>query len=167
MTDLRKTIVVNWFYSMALLLFLVAGILIASIGGVPPPGQGPSFEAALLVDIFLTLPVLYWLCFRKRHGAARLLLGGTAVVCSGLWLAGLIVPTSEQRMLPQLSWLRYAGLAIIVGFEVRLAALAFRVMWRPQAKIADLEAQGVPPLVAKLMLLEARFWRWVLSAFRK
>ena len=165
--ELRKAFATNWFYPVAVTLLMLVGFLAASTRGVPPPAQGLSFEVALLADVFVTLPLLYWLCFRKRHGMAKLLLGVTAVVCSGLWLSGLIVPLSEQRVLPQLSWLRFAGLVIIVGFEIRLAALAFRVMWKPQAKVADLEAQGVPPVIAKLMLLEARFWRWVLSAFRK
>ena len=167
MAELRKTFATNWFYPVAFTLLMLVGFLATSTRGLPRPAQGPTFEVALLADVFVTLPMLYWLCFRKRHGMAKLLLGVTAVVCSGLWLSGLIVPLAEQRVLPQLSWFRFVGLVIIVGFEVRLAALALRLMWRPQTKVAELEAQGVPPVVAKLMLLEARFWRWALSALRK
>ena len=167
MANLRRALGANWFYPLAIgLIALVWALDIFSKGRFPSAG-GTSLELAVLADVFVTLPVLYWLCFRKRHGLAKLLLGVTAVVCSGLWLAGQFVPATDQRILPQLSWLRYAGLAIIVGFEVRLAAVAFRMIWRPQTKVADLAAEGVPPVIAKLMLLEARFWRWVLSAFRK
>ena len=167
MADLKESFVSNWFYPVALVLFVLVWALVTTSGAIPQAGHGFSLEVALLADVFLTLPALYWLCFRNRHGKARLFLGLIAVVCSGMWLAGQIVPVAEQRILPQFSWLRYTGLAIIVAFEVRLAALALRVMWKPQASLADLEGQGVPPIVAKLMIAEARFWRWVLSAFRK
>lgn len=167
MAHLSKTIVANWFYPVVLALFLVVGALSASSAGVAQLSQNPRFEMVMLFDVFLTLPALYWLCFHNRHGKGKLLLGLIAVVCSGLWLAGKIVPLASQQVLPQLSWLRYAGLAIVVGFEIRLAAMAVRLMWKPQAKAADLEAQGVPPLVAKLIVLEVRFWRWVFLVFRK
>lgn len=167
MANLRKSLGANWFYPLAVVLIMLAWVIsLVSLERLSS-GAGPGFEIALLADVFVTLPVLYWLCFRKSHSPAKLVLGIIAVVCSGLWLAGYSVPTAEQRILPQLSWLRYAGLAIVIGFEVRLAALVIRMVWRPQVKMADLAAEGVPPLIAKLMLREVRFWKWVGSAFRK
>jgi hypothetical protein len=164
---LKCTLGANWFYPLALGLFAVVWALDVRSQGALGSAGAASLEIAVLVDVFLTLPALYWLCFRKRHGSAKLLLGITAVVCSGLWLAGLLIPAADQQILPHLSWLRYAGLAIIIGFEVRLAWLTIRMVWRPQTKVADLAAEGVPLPLAKLMLLEARFWRWVIAAFRK
>ena len=167
MADFRGSFVSNWFYPVTLVLFVMVWALITMAGDMAQPTLGFHFETALLADVFLTLPALYWLCFRNRSGKAKMLLGLIAVVCSGLWLAGKLVPLSEQSILPQLTWLRYVGFAIIVGFEIRLAAIALKLLFESQTKVADLEAEGVPPIVAKLMLMEARFWRWMLSAFRK
>jgi dolichol kinase len=166
MAHLRKQLAANWFFPVALILFLAVWGVVKSASAL---SQADLFnlESALVADAFLTLPVLYWLCFRGRQSKGKLLLGVIAVICSGLWLAGLIVPPSGQALLPQVAWLRYLGLAVIVMVEVRIAVLAVRLVWQPNAKAADLESHGVPPVIAKLMLLEARFWRWVFSAFRK
>ncbi len=166
MAHLTMQLAANWFFPVALLLFAAVWSLSKTAGALSQ-ADWPQLEAALIADALLTLPALYWLCFRKRHGKGKMFLGVIAVICSSLWLAGLIVPPAEQDLLQRAAWLRYFGLAVIFLIEARIAVLAFRAIWRPETKVADLEAHGVPPIMAKLMLLEARFWRWVFSAFRK
>ena len=131
------------------------------------PGMPPTWEAALLFDMIVTIPFLCWCCYRRSLGLGAMALRIVALQCSGLWLLGWIVPASEQHLLPEMAPLRSIGLAIIVLVEVRLVLILIRTVFKPATKPADLQVQGVPAWVARLMLLEVRFWRWLFGWFKR
>lgn len=70
-------------------------------------------------------------------------------------------------VLPQLAWLRYAGLTVLMLIEVRIMVALFKILFKPGTSSKQLEDIGMPPFLAKLALLEARFWRWVFSIFKR
>src|SRR3546814_2556535 len=76
-----------------------------------------------------------------------------------------LVPVDSQLIIPYLSWLRYAGLAILLLIEIRLALILFKLVFKPDTTESQLQESGMPPLLAKAALLEARFWRWVFGVF--
>lgn len=164
---MRRALTRNWFYPMAgaLLLVLLVALRISSDRITSADYAG--FEKTLVFDAVVSLPLLYWLCFRRSHRAGALVTGMLAIACCGLWLAGWIVPERSQILLPKLSWLRPVVLAGLALVEIRLAVAAFRIIFKPSTKTSDLQDAGIPPLVARLMLAEARFWRWVFSLIRK
>jgi hypothetical protein len=77
------------------------------------------------------------------------------------------VPFESQIFLPQLSWLRYAGLSVLILIEVRIMIALFKILFKSNTDSKQLEDIGMPPLLAKLALLEVRFWRWVFSIFTR
>ncbi len=153
----------NWFWPVAFVLFTVAWSLSASL----PPQDLSGWEMAVLFDALITLPLLFAICYRRKLTRKNLIIRILALQCLGIWLATKIVPIESQTLLPQLSWLRYAGLAVLVLIELRIMVALFKTVFKVDATSKQLEEIGMPPFLAKLALLEARFWRWVFSNFKR
>lgn len=147
----------NWFWPLSVAL-VACFWAIATIPVVP---LTPDFEWAFLFDVLITLPVLFALCYRGTMTRVALGMRIVGLQCAGIWLATKLVPVDSQSILPHLGWLRWAGLTVLLLFEIRLMVAVVKLVWNPSAKQADLEAVGMPPFVAKLAMIEARFWRWV------
>lgn len=127
-----------------------------------PAFMAAGGEAALMIDLCLTAPVLYVLCYARRQPLRVTIIRGLAIACGGLWLASWLIPSSEQVLLPQLAPLRWAGLALVALFELRLIVAAMRVAFSAKGTAADIRAEsGAPTWIATIMLWEARFWRAV------
>lgn len=153
----------NWFWPVALVMVTFAWSLSASL----PPQNLSGWEVAVLFDVLITLPLLFALCYRRTLTRNTLIIRILALQCLGIWLATKIVPVESQILLPQLSWLRYAGLAVLVLIELRIMVVLFKTVFKVDTTSKQLEEIGMPPFLAKLALLEARFWRWVLSFFKR
>lgn len=167
MTNVAGILRRNWYYPLALALFGVVWMVSKTELGRMSASDQRGFEIALLIDVFVTLPLLFWLCFRRQWAMKQLVLGIVATMCGGLWAATWIVPVEDQAILGQIGWVRYVGLGILLVVEIGIMVGLMRIIWKPKTEVRDIEAMGVPPFVAKLMLAEARFWRWVFSKFRK
>lgn len=153
----------NWFWPLAIILVAFATLLSRTV-----PAQAlEGWEIAVLFDVLVTLPVLFALCYRTKLTRGNLVVRILALQCLGIWLATKIVPLDTQVLLPQLSWLRYIGLGVLVLIELRVMAAMFSVIFKSDTQGSDLEKLGMPPLLAKLALLEARFWRRVFSIFKR
>lgn len=125
-------------------------------------------EKAILADLCLTVPTLYVLCYRRRHSALQLGMRALALACLGIWLGSWIIPASDQSVLTQLGPLRVAGLGVLAVIELRLFVAMMRLVFGPEASSDEISrATGAPPFVAKLMLLEARFWNAVWRLIRR
>lgn len=125
-------------------------------------------EAAILADLCLTVPILYVLCYRRRHSAAQLGLRALALACLGIWLGAWIIPESDQSVLTRLGPLRVAGLVVLALIELRLLVAMIRLVFGSEPSSDEISrATGAPPFVAKLMLLEARFWKAVWRLIRR
>jgi peptidoglycan/LPS O-acetylase OafA/YrhL len=153
----------NWFWPVALLLVALAW----SIARMAPPSDLGGWELAVLFDVFITLPLLFVLCYRRKLRRGALVLRIVALQCLGIWLATKIVPAEGQTLLPHLEWLRYAGFAVLLLVELRIMVALFQIIFKPDATTKQLEDIGMLSFVAKLVLLEARFWRWVFGVFKR
>lgn len=148
----------NWFWPLAAVLVAAAWAL-ATISAEP---MSVGFEWAVVFDALVTLPMLYLLCYRASFTTMALVVRVVALQCAGIWLATKLIPVGDQSVLPYLTWFRWAGLAIVTLFEVRLVMAIVKLQLKPTTRQDELEAAGVPPLLAKLAMIEARFWRWIL-----
>ena len=153
----------NWFWPVAFGLIIVAWSLSASL----PSQDINGWEVAVLFDVLITLPLLFALCYRGKLTRKNLIMRIVALQCLGIWLATKIVPVESQRLLLQLSSLRYAGLAVLVMIELRIMVMLVKAVFKAETTSKQLEEIGMPPFLAKLALMEARFWRWVFSLFKR
>jgi hypothetical protein len=153
----------NWFWLVA----LSSGVIVWLLTNTLPPQDLGYWELAVLCDVLVTLPLLFALCYRRTLTSKNLTIRIIALQCLGIWLATKLVPVESQMVLPQLAWLRYAGLAVLVLIEVRIMVALFKILFNPDTGSKQLEDVGMPPFLAKLALLEVRFWRWVFSVFKR
>ncbi len=153
----------NWFWPLAIALLALAWA-IGQFSNIEP---NSSWEYAVVFDVLFTLPILFFLCYRNKNSLKINLLGIVGLQCSGIWLATKIVPIESQNILPYLSWLRIAGLVLLFALEVGVVFALIKIVFRADTSAKEVEQLGVPPFVAKLLLMEARFWRRVFSFFKR
>jgi hypothetical protein len=116
-------------------------------------------EAALLIDLCVTAPFLYILCYAKKQPLRTTIVRSLAIACGGVWIATWLIPVPNQVLLPQLAPLRWIGAAILCLVEVRLMVAAIRTAFSRTGTAEDVAtASGAPLFVARLILWEARFW---------
>jgi hypothetical protein len=129
---------------------------------------GRTAEAVTLFDWMITVPALYFLCYRSTLSVKAMALRLIALACLGVWIASWLVPAAAQEVLPNLSWPRTVGLAALALIELRLLVLALKLAFSDRADAETLtQRTGAPPVLAKLMLLEARFWKAVWTLVRR
>lgn len=147
----------HWFY---LVLPALLGAAL-NFRAAHPWGDQPTFgEAVTLFDWCLFVPFLYVICYRDLPRRA-LVVRAVALMCGGIWVAGKIVPDSAEAILTRWGWLRAVGMVLLVLAEGAALIAAVRIAFGSAPDPRELENKGMPPLLVKLMLAEARFWRWV------
>lgn len=154
----------NWF------LLLLPVVLLGEWGfSRLVPWSDPGFaEAAMLFDLCIFVPLLYALCYRKVLPPRQLLLRTAGLACLGIFIASKLVPAEAQVVLPHLSWARIAGLAVLALIELRLMVELMKLVFACGSTAEDIASRsGMPPWVARLMLLEARFWKAVWKLIRR
>lgn len=148
-------------------------VFLAMVAGVWWLARSSTFmsaggEAALLIDLCLTAPILYILCYARKQPLRVTMVRALAIACGGVWIATWLIPLQNQILLPHLAPLRWIGLGIVCLVEIRLMVAAIRVAFSATGTAEDVvRASGAPPLVAQLMLWEARFWRGVWRVLRR
>lgn len=152
----------HWFYLVLPLLFTTALTFRASYPWQLDPKLG---EAATIFDWCVFVPLIYAVCYRNMPRSA-LALRTLAMVCGGIWIAAKIVPDQAETIMHELGWVRGLGIAVLTIFEGMAFVAAMRILFGDEPDAVALERQGIPPLLVKLMLAEARFWRWVWSRLR-
>ena len=115
-------------------------------------------EAGLLFDLMVLIPCLYWLCYRQR--GRRAVIQAAALACLGIWAALKLVPESERVLLNYVVPLRYVGLAALVWLEVTVVMAIYRSIFKGGSvtEAVSHAPEDMPPWIAKLLALEARFW---------
>jgi hypothetical protein len=125
-------------------------------------------EAAIIADLCFTVPLLFAWCYRHRLPPRQLAVRAAALACLGLWIAGRLIPAADQIILPHLSWARMLGIAILALIELRVFLAVLRLVFSGTTTAEEVSASaGVPRAIARLMLIEARFWRWVWKLLRR
>ncbi len=154
----------HWFL---LLLPILAAAAIGLAATIDWRRDGRMAELALLFDACVSLPVLYFLCYRGTMSGGKMALRLIGLACLGIWLATWLVPDQSESLLTQFGWFRTVGIAFLVIFELRLIVGAIRMAFFGRVTADEMATvSGAPPLIAKMMLLEARFWRWVWRTIR-
>lgn len=153
----------NWFWPLAIALMALAW----AMAQLFPTEPNNLWEYAVVFDVMVTLRILFFICYRNKNSLKVNLIGIVALQCSGIWLATKIVPVESQNILPYLSWLRILGFVFILALEVGVVIALIKIVFRTDTTAKQVEQLGVPPVVAKLLLMEARFWRWVFSVFKQ
>ena len=153
----------HWFY-LLLPLWLAASI---NFHFAHSWQQQPHLgEAVALFDWCLFVPALYALYYRKSPARGAIAIRVLALMCGGIWMAGQMVPDPAETLLRDWAWLRAIGTVAVVLIEGVALVAAVRIAFSGTADPQALVDTGIPPLLARMMLAEARFWRWVLSRLR-
>lgn len=165
MIQIRSTFANHWF--ILLVPVLLAGALLMSTT-VDWQREGSTAEAVLLFDACVTLPLLYWLCYRGKKAPKQLAIRMAALACLGVALAGWLVPAAHHDLIARVAWLRWLGLAVLALIEIRVVLLTVRLLFTSDVRPEKLAAEANVPLIfARLMALEARFWKAVWKLIRR
>ncbi|GGC24155.1 hypothetical protein GCM10011371_09800 [Novosphingobium marinum] len=147
----------NWFYAL-LPLWLIASLGFRSTH--PWASQPQLGEAITLFDWCIFIPLTFAICYRGMSRRA-LFLRVLALICGGIWLAGKLVPADAQNLLQTMGAMRWLGLSVVLLFEVAAIVAMLRIVFGATPDPRALTDQGIPPIVARLMIAEAKFWRWL------
>jgi hypothetical protein len=154
----------NWFLPLLALLLAIEFAFARSIDWSQP--RVP--EAAMLFDLCLFLPALHFLCYRRKLAWKPLLVRTAALALLGIYVASKLIPPAAQGLVAELGWARTAGLVVLALIELRLLAVALKLVFGGRATAEEVaERTGAPPWIARLMLLEARFWKWLWRSIRR
>lgn len=150
----------HWFY-LLLPLWLAAGWnLSVSTDAAADPLM---MERVFLFDFGLFLPVLYFLFLKSRVTVKAALLRSLGLAAGGLALAAWLMPEGTGQVLPVLAWLRWVALPAIILIELAAMVAVMRYVYGGDPDEQTLVDQGMPPVIARLMIAEARFWKRVFS----
>jgi hypothetical protein len=154
----------NWFVP---LLALLVAILWAFARATDWPRDGVA-EAAILFDLCLFVPFLHVLCYRRTLALKPLLIRTAALAFLGLYIASHLIPAEAQHLLAGLGWARLAGLAVLAALELWVLVKVVKLVFGSAATTDQVVAtSGAPRWIARLMLIEARFWKWLWRLFRR
>ena len=123
-------------------------------------------EMVMVFDMCLFVPALFAVCYRKRMALKPLLIRSAALSLAGIYLASKLVPVDAQVLLTELLWARYAGWIVIALFELWILVLTIRLVFGGGTTQQIVEQSGAPPWIARVMLMEARFWKAVWRLLR-
>lgn len=153
----------NWFLPVLVLLLAIEW----AFARAAPWGRDGLAEAAILFDLCLFVPALHYLCYRRSLKRKPLLLRTAALAFLGIYIASHLIPPEAQRLVAALGWARLVGLAVMVAFELWLVVTAVKLAYGGGATAAEVSAKsGAPPWIARIMVAEARFWKWLWRLIR-
>jgi hypothetical protein len=150
----------HWGYCVALSVVAVDLFIAFGLRGQISPRV---MEAGILFDLAVFVPCLYWLCYRER--GRKSVIRAAALCCLGIWAALKVVPESERELLNYVAHLRYVGLVVLACLEGAVLVAIYRTVFKglpERDAIAQAHAAAnLPTWVARLLVLEAKFWRSV------
>lgn len=127
-----------------------------------------SATKLLLLELALTglSPLLYYICFKGTLTARQMLVRLMLVFCFGAFVSSKIIPPDAASAWSPSS-LRMYVLGVVIAIEVFVVVRVIKLLFAGKSDARDVVTEtGAPLWVAKLMLLEAKFWRglWRISA---
>lgn len=148
----------NWFLP---LLAVLLAIIWAFARTTDWPRDGLA-EAVILFDLCLFVPVLHFLCYRRALAWKPLLVRTAALASLGIWLASHLIPPEAQHLLAGLGWARLAGFIVLAALELWIMVKVVKLVFGSATTAEEISAtSAAPPWIARLMLIEARFWKWL------
>jgi hypothetical protein len=155
---MSKAITGYWFYWMLVPCLIAAWRLSLMPEAVADP---LTLERVYLIDCAVLLPFLYFLYLRSRVAFRAAILRSAALGAATLSYAAWLMPEGTGQVLPFLSWLRWAALPAIILIELAAFVALIRYLYGDEPQEDVLIGQGLPPLMVKLLLTEARLWKRV------
>lgn len=147
-----------WFYWLLPLCLVAAW----QLSVMPEAMADPiTLERVFLIDTALLLPALYFLYLRSRASMKAALIRAFALGAAGVSYAAWLMPEGTGDILPFLAWLRWTALPLIIAIELAAFIALMRYIYGSDPDEQTLIAQGMPPVVVNLLLIEARFWKRV------
>ena len=114
------------------------------------------------------MPLVYLTLFTTELSFKARMLRCLAIAGIGLFAASMIVPEANQFVIGELSALRSFLLVFILAFEGWIFWKIINAVYRKDADAKQLEQDfAMPEWMAKLMVLEARFWKSVFEWFKR
>jgi hypothetical protein len=127
----------------------------------------PRSEWILLVDLCIFTPLVYFTFFGPSRAMRVRLIRTAGVAGIGILAARFIVPDANQFLLADLAILRNALLVFVIAFEIWVFGKIVSALYRRNATERELERDfAMPAWIARLMLLEAKFWKAVWRSLR-
>ncbi|NIE79329.1 hypothetical protein [Asaia sp. As-1742] len=156
MTLMRK----HWFYPYIVMSYIAVFLWLSGFQNSPVKAAHQTLIGATWIG---TLVLACWVCDRPptlMRGLVRsLALGG-----SGLWIARHTLPGFDEGATPHIGWVRFISVGLAVLCESIVLIAAMRLVFGKTGDPDKLNDLGLPPLVVRAMLAEARFWRRVWHA---
>jgi hypothetical protein len=128
----------------------------------------PRSEWVALFDLCVFMPLVYLTAFSSDLTCKARLLRCLGIGGIGLFAASFIVPVPNQFIISELSALRNAAMVGVVAFEGWILWKVIGAVYRHNADAKTLERDfAMPEWIAKLMVLEAKFWKAVWAFLRR
>jgi len=128
----------------------------------------PRSEWVALFDLCLFMPLIYFGLFSRDLGRKARLIRTVGVAGFGLFASSFIVPESNQFIISELSSLRSGLIIVVLAFETFVFWKVVNALYKKNVDAKELERDfAMPEWVAKLMVLEAKFWKTVWGFFRR
>jgi hypothetical protein len=128
----------------------------------------PRSEWVVLFDLCIFMPLLYLAAFGSELARKARLLRVLGIAGIGLFASSFIVPAPNQFIISELSAVRKVAMVGIVAFEGWILWKVIGAVYRHNADAKTLERDfAMPEWIAKLMVLEAKFWKAVWAFLRR
>ncbi len=128
----------------------------------------PRIEWAALADMCLVLPLIYFAFFSSKLEIKARLIRTAGISGLGMFAVQFIVPEANQFVTPYLAQLRNTLIVFVIIFEGWVLYKLAQAVFKRDADARTLERDfAMPEWIAKLMLVEARFWKTVWSFFKR
>jgi hypothetical protein len=128
----------------------------------------PRSEWVALFDLCIFMPLLYLAAFSSELARKAHLLRALGIAGIGLFASNFVVPGPNQYIIGELSALRNAAMIGILAFEGWLLWKVIGAVYRQNADAKTLEREfAMPEWIAKMMVLEAQFWKAVWQFLRR
>lgn len=130
--------------------------------------ENPRAEWVALVDLCLFMPLVYFALFTSDLALKAKHLRCLAIAGIGLFAASFIVPDANQFVIGELSAARNAMIVFVLAFEGWVLWKVLSAVHHKGASVKELERDfAMPEWIARLMVLEARFWKAVWGLFKR
>lgn len=155
----------KWFFATLLpLALLIEGVFTATLDW----SAYPRAEWVPLVDLCVFLPLVYLVAFSSGAPLKTRIVHALAIAGLGLLAAKMMVPEANQFVIGYLSEVRGALFLVILAVEGFVFWKVLQALYKKGADAKAIERDfAVPPFVAKLLVMEAKFWKAVWSLFRR
>ena len=148
----------HWFYALLAVCLFAAW----RVSLLPHTLSDPiTTERVYLIDFALLLPLIYAFYLRSRVPVKAVIVRSLALGAAGISYAAWLMPEGTGEVLPFLAWLRWVAMPLVIAIELAAFVALMRYLYGSEPREEELIAQGIPPLVVRLLLAEARFWKRV------